>query len=228
MKQTLILLGIFAAIIGSTILFESKLNSASTMVKEKAMTEKSEKEREQLEQQKAFEQRLRTKAEKALVFARNEGFDLNHAFLVDFNIHSGKNRFFVWDYKADSILYSSLCAHGCGTGDNKSSFTDIKYSNVEGSYCSSLGKYKIGVSSYSNWGINVHYKLHGLEETNSNAFKRIVVLHSYAPVPSSEIYPRHLPMGYSQGCPVINDEVMTEIDKLMKQKSKPVLLWIYN
>jgi hypothetical protein len=49
------------------------------------------------------------------------------------------------------------------------------YSNVVGSNCTSLGKYKIGKRSYSNWGINIHYKMHGLESSNSNAFKRHVV-----------------------------------------------------
>ena len=38
---------------------------------------------------------------------------------------------------------------------------------IRDSYCSSLGKYKVGIRSYSKWGINVHYKLHGLEATNN-------------------------------------------------------------
>ena len=98
---------------------------------------------------------------------------------------------------------------------------------MEGSYCSSLGKYKVGIRSYSKWGINVHYKLHGLESTNSNAFKRYIVLHSYTPVPTLEIYPMHLPLGISQGCPVICDDAMRKVDALLKVEKKPVLLWIY-
>ena len=68
--------------------------------------------------------------------------------------------------------------------------------------------------------------MYGLEETNNNAFKRIVVLHSYAPVPDKEIYLQTL-FGQSAGCPVISDATMTKIDRLLKQKEKPVLLWIY-
>lgn len=98
---------------------------------------------------------------------------------------------------------------------------------IIGSYCSSLGKYKVGIRSYSKWGINVHYKLHGLEPTNSNAFKRYIVLHSYTPVPASEISPMYLPLGISQGCPVICDEVMRKVDALLKVEKKSVLLWIY-
>lgn len=83
-------------------------------------------------------------------------------------------------------------------------------------------------SGLQQWGINVHYKLHGLEPTNDNAFKRIVVLHSYTPLPATEVYPSHLPLGMSQGCPVICNETMRQIDVLLKAETKPVLLWIYN
>lgn len=148
--------------------------------------------------------------------------------MLDFKIHSGKKRFFVWDFEKDTIKYSSLCSHGYGNRENRSTYTNIKFSNVPGSLCSSLGRYKVGIRSYSQWGINVHYKLHGLEKTNNNAFARIVVLHSHNPVPEEEIYPEHLPLGYSQGCPVISNEVLRKIDELMKSGiKKPVLLWAY-
>ena len=170
------------------------------------------------------EQPLREKALAAKTYCVEKGFNTNYCFLVDFSIPSGKKRFFVWDFKGDSIKYSSLCAHGYG---KESTPKKPVYSNVEGSYCSSLGKYKVGISSYSKWGINVHYKLHGLESTNSNAFKRYIVLHSYTPVPTLEIYPMHLPLGISQGCPVICDDAMRKVDALLKVEKKPVLLWIY-
>lgn len=170
------------------------------------------------------ERKLKERALSAKAYCIEKGFNTNHCFLVDFSIHSGKKRFFIWDLKGDSILHSSLCAHGYGKNSTPSKPV---YSNVEGSYCSSLGKYKVGVRSYSKWGINVHYKLHGLETTNKNAFKRFVVLHSYTPVPTEEIYPVHLPLGISQGCPVICDEVMKRADALLKTGKKPLLLWIY-
>ncbi|WP_410220423.1 murein L,D-transpeptidase catalytic domain-containing protein [Pedobacter sp.] len=69
--------------------------------------------------------------------------------------------------------------------------------------------------------------MYGLEKTNSNAFKRIIVLHSYTPVPNYEIYPQTL-FGQSAGCPVISDDTMSKIDKLLIRKRKAVLLWIYN
>lgn len=174
-----------------------------------------------------FNIKIQSKADTALLYIQENNFDSEHVILVDFSIHSGKHRFFVWNFNTQSIELSSLCAHGMGNDNYRNTYTDIVFSNVEGSYCSSLGKYKTGVRSYSNWGINVHYKLHGLEDTNSNAFRRIVVLHSHSPIPKTEIYPSHLPLGYSQGCPVVDDETMEQIDALLKSKNKPVLLWIY-
>lgn len=171
------------------------------------------------------QQRLKVKACEAKAYCVSKGFNTNYCFLVDFSIHSGKRRFFVWDLKGDSIKYASLCAHGYGKDGTPSKPV---FSNVPGSLCSSLGKYKIGIRAYSKWGINVHYKLHGLEPTNDNAFKRIVVLHSYTPLPAAEIYPLHLPLGMSQGCPVICNETMRQVDALLKAETKSVLLWIYN
>jgi hypothetical protein len=145
-------------------------------------------------------------------------------FLVDMSIHSGKYRFFVWDFNKDTLIAKGLCAHGSGKSSTESK---PEFSNVPGSYCTSLGKYKIDIRSYSKWGINIHYKLHGLEKTNDKAFGRIVVLHSYNPVNQEEIYPSHLPLGYSQGCPVICNGLMKELDKLLKDKKESTLLWIY-
>jgi hypothetical protein len=168
---------------------------------------------------------LRLKAESAKKYCSSKGFSEQHCILVNFSIHSGKQRFFVWNFEKDTVLYSSLCAHGMG---RKSTESKPVYSNDEGSYCSSPGRYKIGISSYSQYGINIHYKLHGQDSTNSNAYKRIVVLHSHSPIPDRDIYPQHLPLGFSLGCPVISDVAMRKTDTLLKESKKPVMLLIYD
>ena len=168
--------------------------------------------------------RLLQKADTALQFCKKNNLDTNYCILVDMKIHSGKNRMFVWDFEKNAISLSGLCCHGKG---GKSTGKQPVFSNENGSNCTSLGKYKIGDRSYSQWGIHIHYKLHGLENTNNNAFKRYVVLHSFDYVPNMEIYPMHLPMGFSLGCPVISNELMTLLDEKLKQKEKSVLLWIY-
>jgi hypothetical protein len=169
--------------------------------------------------------RLRLKADSALQYCRDNSFSEKYCFLVDFGIHSGKNRFFIWDFEKDTVVRAGLCAHGYG---GNSTPGRPEYSNTEGSYCSSSGRYRTGISSYSQWGIHIHYKLHGLDQTNSNAFKRIVVLHSYKYVPDSEIYPLYLPLGYSAGCPVVSNAMMNAADELLKNSDKSFLLWIFD
>ena len=93
-------------------------------------------------------QRLKSKAHEAKAYCVSKGFSTNYCFLVDFSIHSGKKRFFVWDFKGDSIKYASLCAHGYGKDSTPSKPV---FSNTPGSLCSSLGKYKVGIRAYSKW-----------------------------------------------------------------------------
>ena len=170
--------------------------------------------------------RMNEKAEEALLFCKTNDYNTDFCILIDMKIHSGKHRMFVYDFNSKEVERKALCAHGRGKGDRKSTGARPLFSNEEGSLLTSLGKYKIGVRSYSKWGINVHYKLHGLETTNDNAFKRIVVLHSFTPVPSFEMYPMHMPK-CSQGCPVTDDDTMTWLDAKLKNTEKSVLLWIF-
>ena len=191
--------------------------------KESMMRLESKEKQEQESLREEYE-RIKLRADSVKSFCEAKGYNTDFCFLVDFRIHSGKNRFFVWDFRKDSVADAGLCCHGYG--QNGTQEVPV-FSNVEGSYCSSLGKYRVGKRAYSQYGINIHYKLHGLDKTNDNAFERWVVLHSHSPVPEREIAPRHLPLGYSQGCPVVSDEMMKKLDERLKTSSKSVLLYIY-
>lgn len=168
--------------------------------------------------------KLSTKTKEALSFCKKNKMNTEYCFLVDFSIHSGKNRFFIYDFKNNTIIQSGLVCHGVG---KNSTAEKPVYSNEVGSNCSSLGKYKIGKRAYSNWGINIHYKMHGLERTNTNAFKRQVVLHSYSYVSETELFPAHLTLGWSQGCPVLANGLMKKIDSMLQKTKKPTLIWIF-
>jgi hypothetical protein len=163
----------------------------------------------------------------ALAYCKTNKMDTTLAILIDMKIHSGKNRLFVVDQKADTLLLKGVCSNGSCDGQTapKTVRSETGFSNQPSSYCTSLGKYRIGIRSWSNWGINVHYKLHGLESTNNNAFKRTVVLHSYDGVPNQEVHPAQVMT--SLGCPMVSDQNMKFLDKLLKKK-KNVLMWIYN
>jgi hypothetical protein len=159
-------------------------------------------------------------------FAQKNKMDSTVCFLIDMKAHSGKKRFAIWDLNGDSTIREMIVCHGSAgaKGLPISSADSPVFSNIPSSYASSLGKYRVGKRSYSNWGINIHYKLHGLESTNSNAFRRIIVLHSFIGVGSSEVYPEGAPS--SLGCPMVSNQDMTYLDNLLKKK-KNILLWIY-
>lgn len=170
---------------------------------------------------------LRKKSKEAFAYCKDNNLNTDFCILIDMKIHSGKNRMFLWNFENDTVERAALCAHGVGKDNMRSTGDTPIFSNIEGSLLSSLGKYKLGARSNSQYGINIHYKMHGLENTNSNAFKRYIVLHSHKPVKDEEIYPNHMLLGWSQGCPVTSNEMMTYLDKKLQQTKKPVLLWIY-
>lgn len=170
---------------------------------------------------------IRLKAEEALSYCQNNKLNTNICILINMNIHSGKNRFFLYNFKTQKIINTGLCTHGCcdsewGTDSTKMTPT---FSNEPNSHCSSLGKYKIGVRGYSNWGININYKLHGLEKTNNKAYKRTIVLHSWDMISDTEIFPYGAPEGW--GCPAISNKLLKQIDPILKKETTPLLLWIY-
>ncbi len=173
-------------------------------------------------------QRIKSKAIVAKQFCKTKGMDTQYCFLLDMKIHSGKNRFFVYDFKVDTIVDQGIVSHGCGKlswGSDETKTTPV-FSNTPESHLSSIGKYRIGKRGYSSWGIHVKYWLHGLDKTNSNAVKRIIVLHGWDMVPESNVYPQGCPEGW--GCPAVSNGFMKRIDKRLKASSKGVLLWMFN
>lgn len=171
--------------------------------------------------------KTRMKSEEALTFCKSKGFNTDFCILIDMSLHSGVKRFIVWDFKTDSISQTYLVGHGCGSNSwNRDESKDApEFSNEDGSHLSSLGKYKLEGRGYSDWGINVKYLMHGLEETNSNALKRFIVFHSWNLMSDKEIYPNGSPEGW--GCPTISNNAMREIDPMIQNSQKPVLMWIY-
>lgn len=159
-------------------------------------------------------------------FCKENGYNESYYFLVDLSLHSGKNRFFIYDFTSKKVLDKNLVTHGsCDQfEENPDKWKKVKFDHRINSHCSMKGKYKIGNRDYSSWGINVKYWLHGLESTNKSAEKRVVVLHSWSAVKNKEIYPRHSPLSW--GCPAVSDAFMEKLDVRLQQSEKPVLLWI--
>lgn len=164
--------------------------------------------------------RLKTRLKGLSAYLEKNALQTSFCVLADLDAPSGMQRLFLYDLDADSILYTGLVTHGrC----NKTWLSGRKYSNEAGSGCSSPGKYKIGKKYYGRFGLA--YKLHGLDSTNSNAFKRYVVLHGHECVPETEIYPGELCQ--SDGCPTVSPGMLKKLEKKLDASLRPVLLWLY-
>lgn len=159
-------------------------------------------------------------------YCKENNFNQEYYFLIDLSVHSGKNRFYVYDFKKSRITDKNLVTHGaCDHFEvNSTKYSKAKFSARTDSHCSMHGKYKIGKRDYSSWGINVKYWLEGLETTNKTAIERVVVLHSWEKVANKEIFPNYSPLSW--GCPAVSDAFMRKLDTKLKTTNKPVLLWI--
>lgn len=164
-------------------------------------------------------ERLQTISAELKSFSEKKGYNNEIAFLVDMNIPSGRRRFFVYNMKKDSIELAGLVTHGYGSAKSA-----IEFSNVPGSYCTSLGRYKVGASYNGRFGLA--FKLHGLDKTNDKAFERFVVLHAHDCVPAEEVEP--LSICESQGCPTVAPAFLLKLKSFIDASSKPILLNIYH
>lgn len=97
--------------------------------------------------------------------------DEQRVVLVDYDQSIFSTRFFVVEPKTQTILYASKAGHARNSG----LFYAREFSNTPGSEFSSLGVYGVGAEYSGKLGRSL--KLHGLSKTNSNAFKRYIVLH---------------------------------------------------
>ncbi|AQX10456.1 murein L,D-transpeptidase catalytic domain-containing protein [Elizabethkingia ursingii] len=162
------------------------------------------------------------KTEEIRKFASENGYNEKLAFFVDFSLTSNKCRFFVVDLKSGKILEKGLVAHGSGSESGKTN-GKLKFSNTDGSYCSSLGKYVIKNSYKGDFG--KAYRLIGLDNTNSNAFSRAIVLHKYSKVPDNETTN---PIVLSLGCPMVSPTFFGTLEKYIDSAEKSIVLYIYD
>jgi len=169
----------------------------------------------------SYEEKLKSKITEIRSFlGKTSKYNSDVVFLLDMKIESGKNRFFIYDLKQKKVLDKGLVGHG--SGSETGIYGKLKFSNVKNSNCSSLGKYAIGGSYSGRFG--KAYKLYGLDQTNSNAFDRNIVLHKYADVPFEE---QLNPICNSLGCPMVNEKFFKAIEKKIDNSKKKIILVIY-
>lgn len=164
--------------------------------------------------------RLKQKAASVKSFVSANHFNSNLCFLIDMRMSSGQKRFYVYNLLKDSVEASGLVTHGSGSDKGG---TELYFSNVPNSNCTSLGRYRVGKSYWGRFGLA--YKLYGLDGSNNKAFYRNVVLHAHSCVPSDETDP--LPICESWGCPTVAPSFLNLLKGYIDNSEHPVLLWIY-
>ncbi|WP_454045964.1 murein L,D-transpeptidase catalytic domain-containing protein [Chryseobacterium sp. Marseille-Q8038] len=153
-------------------------------------------------------------------YIKGKEYNQELAVFINFKIPSGKYRYFIYNLKNNTIVQQAVVSHGSGSVIPRSE--SLKFSNVEGSYQSSLGKYAIGESYVGKFG--KAYRLSGLDSTNSNAMQRAIVLHSYGCIPDTE---SQTPACLSLGCPMLSVNAFNETTKYIDQSKKPIILYAF-
>jgi hypothetical protein len=160
---------------------------------------------------KELEYGLFTKGLKGYYALKNSGKldNTNYLTLIDFTQASNKQRCFIINMKSKTIEFQTIIAHGKNTGQLMAK----KFSNASESRMSSLGFYTTGVIYNGKYDYSL--KLHGLEYSNNNAFKRGVVIHSADYATKRFLHKNGNVLGRSFGCPTLpHNNYKVIVDKI--------------
>lgn len=115
--------------------------------------------------------------------------------IADFGLHSAQRRFHFVDLDHNRVE-SFHVSHGDGSDWEHDGWLK-RYSNLEGSHCTSKGAYMTRSWYVGKYGTSI--RLDGLDATNSNALPRAIVMHpaNYA---RPEQIDRFGKLGRSNGC----------------------------
>lgn len=140
--------------------------------------------------------------------------------IADYSQSSNKKRLYVIDLKNKKLLFNTYVAHGRNTGEEFAK----SFSNVEGSFKSSLGFY---VTEKPITGPSTGYSLllRGVEKGfNDNAQRREIIVHA-ADYATEDFIKKYGRLGRSYGCPALPPELNKAIIEAIKGGT---CLFIYN
>lgn len=121
--------------------------------------------------------------------------------VIDYSRPSTQRRLWVFEIRTGRLLYAEHVAHGRGSGENLPS----EFSNIEGSYQSSLGLFS-AAETYTG-GNGYSLRMDGLEPgVNDRARERLLVMHGADYVDPAQAL-RQGRLGRSYGCPAVRREV---------------------
>jgi hypothetical protein len=121
--------------------------------------------------------------------------------IADYALPSNVPRFHLIDMQAGRVIDSFLVAHGRGS-DPQHIGRVQRFSNEPGSNASSQGAYRTGGHYVGKHGLSM--RLAGLDQSNSNAEPRAIVVHSAWYVSPTVLQSRGK-LGRSEGCFVFSD-----------------------
>ena len=121
--------------------------------------------------------------------------------VIDYSRPSTEVRMWVFDVPAARLLHAEHVAHGRGSGGN----VPNAFSDVEGSYQSSLGLFRMSETYVGGNGYSL--RMDGLEPGfNARARERLIVMHGAEYVDPAQAR-RQGRLGRSFGCPALRSEV---------------------
>jgi hypothetical protein len=130
--------------------------------------------------------------------------------VIDYSLASTAKRLWVFDLRAEEILFHELVAHGKNTGDNYAR----NFSNRDGSLQTSLGTFVTADTYYGGNGYSLRLK--GLDRGyNDNAMSRYIVMHG-APYVSEAFARQQGRIGRSWGCPALSQDAAPKVIDTIK------------
>jgi len=140
--------------------------------------------------------------------------------IVDFSQSSKKKRFYVIDLLHKSLLFNTYVAHGRNTGEEYAQY----FSNVSGSYKSSLGFY-VTKEQISGSSVGLSLILDGVEKGfNDNALRREIIIHG-ADYATENFIRKTGRLGRSFGCPSLPPDLIKPVIETIKEGT---CLFIYH
>lgn len=154
-----------------------------------------------------------SEAVSAMKCAQNHGVGkaASRIAIIDYTIPSRHKRLWVFDLKAQKLLFEEHVAHGQGSGHD----VPNQFSDRDGSHQTSLGLFLTDATYQGGNGYSL--KLHGLsKEFNASAMRRLIVMHGARYVnPLAAMSMGRL--GRSWGCPAVRTEVAKPMIDTLKQ-----------
>ena len=155
---------------------------------------------------------LRERANQLKIYCLEHGYNADYGILVDYSRSSVQRRLYVYDFNKNEVVMSALAGHGSG---GKSTIFLADFSNTHGSYCSSLGHYRIGRHRHMyNRPAVPAIELAGLDNTNSNAMARGILIH-----------PSAWPLSW--GCVTLPLDRYHQLSEILSSLPKNVIMWVY-